>query len=111
MVEFTVIDSGESQLDLTVSAYDVSAPIVDGTGTTIGYEEIAVTIENGKLTVGGIAGDINGDDKVDIDDLILLGQAWGTYPGDPGYNSAADINDNGEIDIDDLILLGQSWTG
>ena len=113
LVGFAVIGSGESQLDLTVSAYDVSAPIVDGTGTTIGYDEIAVTVENGTLTAGGeiITGDLNGDTKVDIDDLILLGQAWGTYPGDSSYNSAADINDDGEIDIDDLILLGQSWTG
>ena len=111
VVGFAVIGSGKSQLDLTVSAYDVSAPIVDGT-TTIGYEEIAVTVVNGTLTADGeITGDLNGDTKVDIDDLILLGQAWGTYPGESGYNSAADINDNGEIDIDDLILLGQSWTG
>jgi hypothetical protein len=58
-----------------------------------------------------LIGDLNGDNKVNIDDLILLGQAWGTYPGEPGYNSAADINEDGEIDIDDLILLGQSWTG
>ena len=112
LVGFAVIGSGESQLDLTVSAYDVSAPIVDGTGATIGYAEIAVTVENGTLTADGeITGDLNGDTKVDIDDLILLGQAWGTHPGDPSYNSAADINDDGEIDIDDLILLGQSWTG
>ena len=58
-----------------------------------------------------VFGDLNGDTEVNIDDLILLGQAWGTYPGDPGYNSAADINDDGEINIDDLILLGQNWTG
>ena len=111
LVGFTVIGSGESQLDLGVTAYNVSAPIVDGTGNTTGYDEISVTIKNGTLAAGGITGDINGDTKVDIDDLILLGQAWGTYPSDPGYNSAADINDNGEIDIDDLILLGQNWTG
>jgi hypothetical protein len=111
LVGFTVIGSGESPLDLSVTAYNVSAPIVDGTGNTTGYEEISVTIENGTLTAGEITGDLNGDTKVDIDDLILLGQAWGTYSGDPGYNSAADINDDGEIDIDDLILLGQSWTG
>jgi len=111
VVGFAVIGSGKSQLDLGVTAYNVSAPIVNVMGNTTGYEEISVTIENGTLTTGGITGDINDDTEVDIDDLILLGQAWGTYPGDPGYNSAADINDNGEIDIDDLILLGQNWTG
>ena len=111
LVGFAVIGSGKSQLDLGVTAYNVSAPIVNVAGNTTGYDEISVTIENGTLTSGGITGDINDDTKVDIDDLILLGQAWGTYPGEPGYNSAADINDSGEIDIDDLILLGQNWTG
>jgi hypothetical protein len=65
------------------------------------------------VTVGAaeLVGDINGDSKVDLDDLILLGAAWGTSTGETGYSAAADINSNGVIDIDDLILLGANWTG
>jgi len=65
------------------------------------------------VTVGaaGLIGDINGDSEVDLNDLILLGAAWGKSTGETGYSAAADINSDGVIDINDLILLGANWTG
>jgi len=68
-----------------------------------------VTVTVGAAGLPG--GDINGDSEVNLDDLILLGAAWGKSTGETGYNAAADINSNGVIDIDDLILLGANWTG
>ena len=48
IVEFAVISSGESQLDLVVSAYNVSAPITNQSDLTKtdGYERITVTTGN-----------------------------------------------------------------
>ncbi len=75
------------------------------------YPAISIICEDGEYVSEIGAADITGDSKVDLDDLILLGAAWGKSTGETGYSAAADINSNGVIDIDDLILLGASWTG
>ena len=43
--------------------------------------------------------DINADNAVDVGDLLLLTNAWGTD------NEAADVDDNGTVDIEDLLNL------
>ena len=56
VVEFAVISSGESQLDLVVSAYNVSAPIINTTtdpDTIDGYERITVTTGNATFNAMG----------------------------------------------------------
>lgn len=54
-------------------------------------------------------GDINGDGKVDMEDLTLLGQAWQSMPGDRNWNQNADLNNDGKIDLFDLAIIGQNW--
>jgi parallel beta-helix repeat protein len=49
--------------------------------------------------------DVNNDGTVNLLDLILIAKAFGTFPGDPNYNSSADINRDGRINILDLILV------
>lgn len=71
-----------------------------------------------------IVGDVNGDGKVDLRDLISVaeclgsvnGQAGGIpvhYSGKPTYNLYADFNQDGKINILDMIILathlGQHW--
>jgi PKD repeat protein len=52
-----------------------------------------------------LAGDINNTGAVDIDDLLLLIDAfWGT-PSTPNWNPNADLNDDGVVGIDDLLIL------
>lgn len=50
-------------------------------------------------------GDVNGDGSVDLADLSLLLEAFGTCDGDPGYNPAADFDGNGCVDLGDLSTL------
>lgn len=53
-----------------------------------------------------IRGDINGDDKVDLTDLVLAAAAYGSRPGDPHWNPEADLAPlYGIIDIFDLVTL------
>ncbi len=58
-----------------------------------------------------IAGDANGDGKVDIFDIYAISAHW--YPGPPagilGYNYEIDINDDGAIDIYDLRIANANW--
>lgn len=47
-------------------------------------------------------GDINGDDMVDMKDIGLAAQAFGSYPGDPEWYSEADGNGDNMIDLRDI---------
>jgi hypothetical protein len=66
------------------------------------------------VLVGGsvkvkIIGDVNGDNRVNIDDWIAFDAAWGTHAGDPGWNAQADINDDGVVNNDDGVLIAQNY--
>lgn len=50
-------------------------------------------------------GDINGDNLVDVSDLLVLLSAWGTCPD----NCPADLNSDGAVDVSDLLLLLSAW--
>lgn len=49
--------------------------------------------------------DVNGDDKINISDLVLVASAFNASTGDDGYQPEYDMNHSGEIDILDLSLL------
>lgn len=52
-----------------------------------------------------LMGDVNGDGKVDIKDLVLLIKTYGSYPGRPDWNPKTDLNNDNKVDIKDLVLL------
>jgi len=71
---------------------------------------ISLTAVDGEVTVAGalsnvIPGDINGDGKVSLSDLVLLANAYGSKPGDTKWNPNADINEDGKVSLSDLVLL------
>jgi hypothetical protein len=56
-----------------------------------------------------ISGDINGDFKVSLSDLVLLANAYCSIPGDAKWNPNADINGNGVVDLADLVLMANHY--
>jgi hypothetical protein len=59
----------------------------------------------GGLTItvtGHNPGDLNGDNVVNIDDLILVTSHWGQTSTSPGWDARADANGDGVVNIDDL---------
>mgnify|MGYP000397905134 CR=1 FL=1 len=56
-----------------------------------------------------VPGDVNGDELVDVYDLILVASAFGEHRGTPQYSFKADINSDGVIDIYDLILVASHY--
>jgi hypothetical protein len=56
-----------------------------------------------------IAGDVNGDLKVDILDASSLAISFDTRPGNPLWNAAADLNNDGSIDILDAAILAAAF--
>jgi len=62
------------------------------------------TYTDGSVAVT-IPGDINGDFKVDIKDLVLAIKHFGSYATHPKWNPNADVNSDGKVDIKDLVLV------
>jgi acid phosphatase type 7 len=56
-----------------------------------------------------IAGDINGDSRVDILDFQLLSNSFGKSQGQTGYNASADLNADTRIDILDFQLVSNNF--
>jgi hypothetical protein len=53
--------------------------------------------------------DINGDGKVNLQDLFILAKAYGSKPSAPNWNPKADIDGNGIVGLSDLVALVQYY--
>lgn len=56
-----------------------------------------------------LAGDVDGNNFVNIDDFDLLSDSFFIGAGDPGFNAAADFDGNGFINIDDFDFLSDNF--
>jgi len=56
-----------------------------------------------------LKGDVNGDCKVDIVDLSIVGAAFNSTPSSPNWNPAADLNHDGKVDIVDIVVVASSY--
>jgi hypothetical protein len=62
----------------------------------------------GSITVT-IPGDINGDGKVGLADLVSIANAMGSKADQPNWNPNADINGDGIVNQSDLIISKQNY--
>ena len=60
-----------------------------------------------------IPGDFDGDRDVDIFDIVMIADAYGSTRSDLTYNPTCDIDADGDIDIFDVVIAagnyGESW--
>ncbi|MEM3731650.1 MAG: dockerin type I domain-containing protein [Candidatus Bathyarchaeia archaeon] len=66
-----------------------------------------------KVTIGAVPAmkeDLNGDGKVNIEDIAIWGAAFGSRPGHPRWNPNADMNNDGKVDMIDAVLIAKAWT-
>jgi hypothetical protein len=56
-----------------------------------------------------IQGDINGDRKVALADLVLLANAYNSVPGSPKWDGRCDLNRDNRISLQDLVLLAKNY--
>jgi hypothetical protein len=63
-----------------------------------------------------IPGDVNGDFKIDLSDLVILANAYGTTAASPQgtephqWNPNADMNGDGVVNLYDLVLLATHYS-
>ncbi|MCV2353422.1 M12 family metallo-peptidase [Paucibacter sp. B2R-40] len=54
-----------------------------------------------------MVGDVNGDGKVNCDDIAIVKASIGKRAGDPGFDPRADVNGDGVVNIRDLTTVAQ----
>jgi hypothetical protein len=95
MLSLTFSGSGETELCLS------DAIISDGSG-----EGLSTTYGGCVTYAGGISGDINGDNMVNILDVVqMVNIILGTMEPTPAQNAAADLNGDNSVNILDIVLV------
>jgi len=56
-----------------------------------------------------VPGDLDGNFKVSLADLVTLAIAYGSRPGDPRWNPNADIDGNSVVGLSDLVILANHY--
>ena len=93
----------------------LTAGTLTGTFSAVNFPDaqtwfIDYDTDAGTVTVGVCPdGDINGDGCVNLPDVLLLAQAWGTCQGDPDYNPDADLNGDNCVNLPDVLILASHW--
>ena len=97
--------------DAEVGTYPITLTYDEDNVFDSAFNNIAFAVKNGTLTVyDHIAGDINGDTKVNMKDLVLLQQYINEW--DVAVNeSFADVNGDKKVNMKDLVLLQQYING
>ena len=88
---------------------------ITGTCSILPYD---INVTNNSFNLSNetvrLVGDVNGDGVVNIADVILVENAFGSYPGHPRWNIACDVNADGVVNMADITLVlanfGQSTT-
>jgi hypothetical protein len=95
IITFTWNTTGFAKGNYMVKAY--ALPVQGEADTTDN------TLMNGWITVT-IPGDVDGDFKVKMDDIVAICDAFGSKTGQPRYKPNLDINYDGKISMDDIIV-------
>ena len=98
IIIFTCNTNGFAKSNYTISAY--AEPVLGETDTADN------SLTDGWLVIT-VIGDINGDFKVDIKDLVLVHKYYASCLGHPTkpWNPNADVNSDGKVDIKDVVLV------
>jgi predicted secreted protein len=66
------------------------------------------TLADGVVYVG-IPGDVDGNGKVEIKDILLLAKAYGTNPQSLNWNPNLDVNGDDKVDIKDILIAAKNY--
>ena len=56
-----------------------------------------------------LIGDVNGDGKVRVDDVLYEAQHFGTNAGGPGWDPRCDWTGDGKVRVDDILIVAQAY--
>ena len=61
------------------------------------------------MSTSGPMTDINGDGKVNMKDIAIVAQAFGTHEGDGRWNPLADVKGDGYVNLFDIALVAKDF--
>jgi hypothetical protein len=94
----------------TSSASDGSYYVLSAQASLVPYEiNAANNVLSGPTVHVKKIGDVNGDDNVDVNDLIAWDASYGSTPSSPNWNIQADINGDGIVNQADGILIIENY--
>ena len=83
--------------------------LTDIDGNTIQYDHSKENDGSYKVPITTKKEDLNGDGKVDIEDIYVFAKAFGSYPGHPRWDARADIDGNNWIGVIDAVLIAMKF--
>jgi len=93
---------------LTASPLSLSNVVLtDIDGDTVQYDHLDDGLYQVPITAE--KEDLNGDGKVNIQDLHIFAQAFGSYPGHPRWDPRADMNGDGKASVLDALLIAMKF--
>ncbi len=97
----TLISSDPGVVILSAAAINANGSIVGTARGPDGLVAVLLTVAQSRL------GDLDGDCRVRVPDLLTLLAAWG--PCSPKLDCPADLNSDGTVNQLDLVLLIENW--
>lgn len=108
-VTTTVRNGGFNVANLAPNVYKVTASY----SHYLSSEDNAVKCLTGETTMMPqttlLGGDANSDKQINILDMVVIGAAYNSCIGDPGFDPHADINETGCVDIFDMVLASSNY--
>jgi outer membrane protein assembly factor BamB len=96
-----------NQTDFYSQLHITFAELTDNNSQEIPYQVVQGTLEIDDPA--RIPGDINGDGKVNLQDLVLFADAYRSRPGDARWSPNADLKGDGVVDLADLTLFAHYY--
>jgi len=95
-----------NQTSTANDTYNVYLNVTDSLGVTMNSNIASVTVV---LQAPRLLGDVNGDGKVDGNDIMLAARAFASEAGGPRWNPDADLNGDGRVDGRDLVTIARNF--
>jgi hypothetical protein len=92
--------TGFAKGNYTLSAY--AWPVQGETGT------LDNTLTDGLVYVG-VPGDVDGNHKVEIKDILMVAKAYGANPQSFNWNPNADVDCDGNVYIKDILITAKNY--
>jgi hypothetical protein len=99
-------DKGIAYAKFRIPPHNITSSIkVIGTWNVTVYMDVFGALVIDRLTFNVPCTNLNGDEKVDMKDMVIVAKAFGSYPSHPRWNIIADLNCDNVVSMKDIVLV------